>query len=94
MSLKKKDIVKQLSETTGLHPRATAELINSFLDLVSVHIAMGHSVSFVGFGKFHTINRHARRGINPITRVMMDIPEVKVIKFEAGRSLKNYVRGR
>jgi len=46
----------------------------------------------VGFGTFQIIERKARRGRNPQTGEIIQIPAKKVPKFRAGKKLKEVVK--
>ncbi len=45
----------------------------------------------VGFGTFEVRKQKARRGVNPQSRERLDIAEKNVVKFRAGKELKEKV---
>ena len=64
-----------------------------FLDSVTDALKKGDAVSFTGFGKFSTVKRAARTGVNPRKPgEKVNIPAATVPKFSAGSGLKAAVR--
>jgi DNA-binding protein HU-beta len=53
----------------------------------------GDKVALVGFGTFSVSERKARKGRNPQTGKEMKIAAKKVLKFTAGKALKEAVNG-
>jgi DNA-binding protein HU-beta len=52
----------------------------------------GESITFVGFGTFKTTQRKARTARNPQTGAPIKIPKRRVVRFSAGKALKDAVR--
>jgi len=48
-------------------------------------------VTLAGFGTFQIMTRKARRGVNPQTRQIIQIPSKKVPKFVPGKSFREKV---
>jgi len=48
----------------------------------------GDKAAFIGFGTFSVAKRKARTGRNPQTGKEIKIPAKKVVKFSAGKALK------
>ena len=46
------------------------------------------SKELVNFGTFKVVNRKARKGRNPRTGESIDIPAKNVVRFKAGKGLK------
>ena len=51
----------------------------------------GDSVTLVGFGTFSVSRRDARMGRNPQTGKEIQIPAKNVVKFKAGKGLRELV---
>ncbi|HSI20480.1 MAG TPA: HU family DNA-binding protein [Verrucomicrobiae bacterium] len=45
-----------------------------------------------GFGSFDVGMRQARRGVNPHTNEHIEIPEMRLPRFRAGKALKSLVK--
>jgi DNA-binding protein HU-beta len=90
----KGEFIDKVSAKSGLSKRDAATAVDAFLDCVTDALKAGDAVSFTGFGKFSTVHRAARQGVNPRKpgeKVM--IPAATVPKFSAGSGLKSAVRG-
>ena len=51
-------------------------------------LAKGEEASFVGFGVFSVKKREARMGRNPRTNTEAMWPEVNLVKFKAGKKMR------
>ena len=65
--------------------------VAAFTDAVTNALAEGDKVQIVGFGSFEVRQREARKGMNPRTKTVIDIPASKVPAFKAGNALKDAV---
>ncbi|MBA7679531.1 DNA-binding protein HU [subsurface metagenome] len=90
--MNKAELVEEVSGEVGLSKRETQKVIDAIIGTIGDTLAAGEKVTLVGFGTFRVVSRKARRGINPQTRVSIQIPAKKVPKFMAGRALKEKVR--
>jgi DNA-binding protein HU-beta len=87
----KQEFVDAVAAKSGLSKRDAGEAVDAFLDVVSGTLSRGDSVTFTGFGKFHTSQRAARMGVNPRTGAPVQIAAATVPKFSAGSQLKKAV---
>jgi len=58
---------------------------------VSQSLANGDAVTLIGFGTFSVSERAARTGRNPQTGEAIQIAAKSVVKFKAGKGLKDAV---
>jgi DNA-binding protein HU-beta len=65
--------------------------LNGALSAIKDALKNNESVTLVGFGTFRVGKRAARAGRNPRTGEVIEIKEVKVPKFTAGKALKDAV---
>jgi DNA-binding protein HU-beta len=56
-------------------------------------VAKNEKVTVVGFGSFEKRDRAARRGRNPKSGEIMEIPAMSVPAFSAGKNFKELVAG-
>lgn len=91
--MNKTELVSQIATKAGVAKRAAEDMLDAFTDSVMEAVASGDKVQLVGFGTFESRIRAARQGINPQTRETIEIPEVTVPAFEAGRNFKDKVKG-
>ncbi len=88
----KQEFVDAVAGRTGLSKRDAGAAVEAFLDVVEGALKAGDSVTFTGFGKFHTTHRAAREGVNPRNPTeKVQIKAATVPKFSAGSNLKKAV---
>jgi DNA-binding protein HU-beta len=89
--MNKTDLVNQISKKTGLTKSKSNEVIDAFISSVTESLTEGEKVTLVGFGTFATSKREARKGRNPKTGEVIDIPGKTVARFKAGSGLTKNV---
>lgn len=87
----KQDFVDAVADRANMTKRDAGAAVDAFLDVVTSTLSSGDSVTFTGFGKFHTTRRAARMGVNPRTGAPVHINAATVPKFSAGSQLKKAV---
>ena len=90
--MNKEDLVKLVSEKTGITKKAAEQAQKMVIEGISSALEKGDSVSLVGFGSFKVVERAAREGRNPSTGEKMHIPGSKAVKFTPSKSLKERVQ--
>lgn len=91
-NINKDALVDAISEKLGLSKKEVEGVLESLTDLVTEELRKGNKVTLTGFGTFRISNRSAREGINPQTKVRIQIPAMNVPKFTAGKVLKEAVK--
>ena len=76
-------------ETAAEAKRAVENTIEAIKSITSGKSSEG--LTLVGFGAFKRVKRAARKGVNPQTKKTISIPAKKVVKFKAGKELKDMV---
>ena len=84
----KKDFIEKYAAKNGISKKAAGEYVEAFLETVEETLAAGESVQFVGWGSFELRSKNARKGRNPKTGEEVEIPAKTVVKFRAGKKLK------
>lgn len=84
----KAEMVKALSEKTGMTKADSERAFNGVFELVKEELAKGNKVPVAGFGTFRVSERAARLGKNPRTGETIRIPASKSVAFKAGSELK------
>ena len=90
--MNKQDLVKLVSEKTGISKEAAGKAQKAVIEAISSTLEKGDSVSLIGFGSFKVIERAAREGRNPSTGEKMQIPASKGVKFTPSKVLKQRVQ--
>lgn len=89
--MNKSELIDNMSAASGLTKTDSAKALEAFISSVSDALKSGNDVRLVGFGTFATSKRAATTAINPRTRQTVNVPERKVAKFKAGKSLQDVV---
>ena len=87
----KADLVKIISENTGIIRKDVAVVVDSLFQGVKDILAEGHHLEIRGFGTFRLKVRKARMGRNPKTDEQVPVPERTVPTFKFSRDFKNVV---
>lgn len=87
------DLIDTVSRSTGITKTITEQVIRNFEKAVINTLEKGDTVNLIGFGKFSTIDRTARRCRNPQSGKIMDVPARKSVRFKAGKCLSETVNG-
>lgn len=87
----KKELVQNIAEEAGISKSVAEKALNAVIDGITDALSNREKVTFVGFGTFFVTERPARKGRNPKSGKVIDIPASVVPKFKAGKSLKDAV---
>lgn len=90
MSMTKREMAITIAEKLDLTQAQVSDAIQMTLDMIAKELADGNKVELRNFGVFEVRTRKARVGRNPNQPdVDILIPECKIIKFRAGKILKD-----
>ncbi len=85
-------MVVKIAEHTGIIQSDVAAVVQLTLDLLADELVRGESVELRNFGVFEIKVRKSRKGRNPnMPKNEVIIPERAVVKFRAGRELRDKV---
>ena len=90
--MNKQDLIVKIAKEVELSKSNAAAAVDSFIDGITKALKKGDSITFVGFGTFKTSQRKARTARNPQTGESIKIPKRRVVRFSAGKALKDLVR--
>ena len=90
--MNKQEMVAQVAGKVGQTKKEVQNVVDAFMEAIGNTLARGERVTLVGFGTFQTMERKARRGVNPQTGSSIQIPRRQVPKFVPGKALKEKVR--
>jgi DNA-binding protein HU-beta len=90
--MNKQDLITKIAKETDLSKTTATAAVESFIDGVTRALKKGDSITFVGFGTFKTSQRKARTARNPQTGAPIKIKARRVVRFTAGKALKNAVK--
>src|SRR5688572_15732834 len=92
ISMNKQELITKIANDTGSSKAGAAAAIDSLIDGITRSLKKGDAITFVGFGTFKTSQRKARTARNPQTGAAIKIPKRRVVRFTAGKALKQAVR--
>jgi DNA-binding protein HU-beta len=87
----KNELARELAEELELPRRQMVEIIDAMLEKWMDVLKSGDKVQLTPFGQFKVRDRAARIARNPKTGEPIKVPAKKVLKFIAGRTLKEAV---
>ena len=90
--MNKSEHVQKIAKDAELSKSSAAAAVDSFFEGVTKALKKGESITFVGFGTFKTSQRKARTARNPQTGAPIKIKARRVVRFTAGKALKNTVK--
>ncbi len=88
----KENLAEVIVKVTGCSKKCANDCLNALLADVSKNLKSGKDVVLTGFGTFSLSKRKARKGRNPQTGEEIKIPAKKVVRFKAGKGLKEAVK--
>jgi DNA-binding protein HU-beta len=86
--MNKQDLISKIAQDTGITKSNAAAAVDSFIEGITRSLKKGQPITFVGFGTFKTAQRKARTARNPQTGASIKIPKRRVVRFSAGKALK------
>jgi DNA-binding protein HU-beta len=87
----KNELARELAEELEMPRRQMVEIIDALLDKFTDVLKSGDKVQLTPFGQFKVRDRAARIARNPKTGEPVKVPAKRVLKFIAGRTLKEAV---
>lgn len=86
--MNKSELICAMAAESGLSKADAKKALDAFISTVTNAMKRGDKVALVGFGTFAVSERSARKGINPATKQLFEIPAKKVVKFKSGAELE------
>ena len=90
--MNKTELIAKMADKAELSKKDAEKALNAFVESVTEGLKNGEKVVLVGFGSFETKRRAARKGKNPQTGAVIDIPAATVPSFKVGKGLKEAVK--
>ena len=88
----KTELAQQMATDAGISRAAAKKAVDSFFDSVKKALKKKNGkITLVGFGTFSKVRRKARKGRNPQTGEAIKIKAANMVKFKAGKALKDAV---
>ena len=91
--MNKPDLINAVADKADMDKSTAEKFIQAFESVVIETLKSKEDVTLTGFGTFSAKTRHARMGVNPGNpSEKIQIPEVVVPKFKAGKTLKDALK--
>ena len=90
--MNKTELIAKMADKAELSKKDAEKALNALVESVTEGLKNGEKVVLVGFGSFETKKRAARKGKNPQTGAVIDIPAATVPSFKVGKGLKEAVK--
>ena len=87
-TISKKHSVSKIAEKTNNPRTLTKTIVQHFLNEITAELGKNNRLEFRDFGVFEVRERRARVAQNPKTMEKVEVPATNVVKFKAGRALK------
>lgn len=88
----KADLVEKMAKDSNISKVAAGAALDSFMTNITKALKKKNGkVTLVGFGTFSKARQKARKGRNPQTGEAIKIKAKNVVKFKAGKKLKDSV---
>lgn len=87
----KKEIVKTISDETGLNQQQIKSIVQKTFDSIIATLAEEGRIELRNFGVFQVRPRAARKARNPRTGRQVEVPEKFVVTFKPGKIMEQKV---
>lgn len=87
----KADLVDEIARNSDFTRKDAEVIVQTVLDSIVEALQDGDKIELRGFGTFRLRERRARRGRNPKTGEVVDVPAKKVPHFKPGKDLKDLI---
>ena len=87
----KSELITELANKTKLTKADTERVLNAFIETAKKALKKEGRLPLAGFGTFVVAKRKARKGRNPQTGEEIKIKAGKVVRFRAGKALKDKI---
>lgn len=87
--MNKTELINAIAEKAGLSKVDSKKALDAFIETVGEELKKGEKIALVGFGTYSVVEKAARKGINPRTKAVINIPAKKSVKFKAGSELSD-----
>lgn len=85
--MNKAELVATIAAKAEVSKAEAQKVLDAALDVTADALKNGESVQLVGYATLSVVEKAARKGINPATKQVIDIPAKKAVKFKAGAKL-------
>ena len=85
--MNKAELVAAIAAKAEISKALAAKALDAALDAAAEALKKGENLQLIGFGSLSVAKKAARKGINPLTKAVIDIPAKRVVRFRPGARL-------
>ena len=89
--MNKGQLIENISNDAGISKAEATKALESFLESTTKALKQGETVALTGFGSFTPKQKAAGTARNPKTGETVQVAAKTVVKFKAGKGLKDSV---
>ena len=89
--MNKTELINEVSKRTEVPKATVKKVVDATFNVIADVLNWDGKVQLVGLGSFYVTTRKARKGRNPRTGEVIEIPARKVVRFRAGKQLTDLV---
>jgi DNA-binding protein HU-beta len=86
--MNKQTLVDAVAKQTKKPKIVIEEILNATVEVIQREVENDRDVTLMGFGTFLLGKRKASKGFNPHTGKSIEVPEIRMPKFRAGKGFK------
>lgn len=87
--MNKRDLIDRIVQRVDCPTYVVEEVVGALFDTISDELVKGGDVHISNFGVLEPKVHKARKGTNPRTGALIDIPEMKLVRFKTAQTLKD-----
>ena len=85
--MNKAELIAAVAAKAEVSKAEAQKILDAAMDVTAETLKNGESVQLIGFATLSVVEKAARKGINPATKQLIEIPAKKAVKFKAGAKL-------
>ncbi|MEO2153613.1 MAG: HU family DNA-binding protein [Aquificae bacterium] len=87
----KAELIARAAEKAGVSKKQADRCLKAIIEVIEDALQKGERIALPGFGVFQVKERAARKGRNPQTGEVIEIPARKVVVFKAAKQLRELI---
>jgi DNA-binding protein HU-beta len=88
----KAELIARAAEKAGVSKKQADRCLKAFIEVIEDALKKGERIAIPGFGIFQVKERAARKGRNPRTGEIIEIPARKVVHFKPAKQLRDLLK--
>lgn len=94
MNITKQNIAEMLAEKQDTTVVAAKQMVEDLIEILTNELKAGNNIALRGFGTLKVVDTKPRKGRNPKTKEVIDIPAGKKVKFSSSAEIHEALNGK